>query len=99
VNDEERMAGGVIAKHEARGDVFTKNIHRSMPWLEHQAYFTTNPSLMTKAFMAENPWPKRPDQCEGVMGIELRRKGFRFAFVGDGEPWVSHHGSRNGFGY
>jgi hypothetical protein len=99
VNQEEIEAGGVVAKHRGRGDVFVEKMHRALPWLDHQAYFTTNPSLMTRTFMAENLWPARMDECEGVMGIELRHKGFHYAFAGEGEPWVRHHGTRSGFGY
>lgn len=69
-------------------------------WLEHRSYFTTNPSLMRRAFMAEHPWPDYPDQCEGRFGIDLIQAGYSFGVWGDGSPWVEHIGAaRTGFGY
>ena len=64
--------------------------------------FTTNPSLMRRQFMAENPWPAEYDQrCEGLFGIDLRERGYSFGAWGSGEPWVRHLGrrDRSGWGY
>lgn len=69
------------------------------PWLEHTAYFTTTPSLMTRRFMADNPWPAYPEQCEGRFGIDLAHRDRTFGVWGDGTPWVRHTGQRSGFGY
>jgi hypothetical protein len=69
-------------------------------WLLHRSYFTTNPSLMRTAWMAENPWPDDNEPfCEGRFGIDLVERGFHFGVWGYGEPWVQHIGQRTGFGY
>lgn len=99
VNDVEREAGGVVAKHQARGDLFESQTTEGVPFLRHSAYLTTNPSLMRNSFMAQNPWPEHESECEGKFGIELRQRGYSFAILGDGEPWVDHIGVRSGFGY
>lgn len=94
VNREEFICGGVIGKHRARGDKF---LDRGR-WLEHTAYWTTTPNLMTRTFMEEHPPPSGPE-CEGKMGAELRAQAFTFGAWGDGEPWVDHTGVRSGTGY
>jgi hypothetical protein len=114
-NTAELAAGGVVANQRARGSEFIERtlwatsawFHRdgpgdtALPWLDHDAYFTTNPSLMTTAFMAENPWPTEyTSWCEGRFGIDLKARGHRFGIVGQAEPWVEHVGTRDeGFGY
>jgi hypothetical protein len=73
---------------------------RSHRWLRHRSYFTTNPNLMRRAFMADNPWPPRYEaQCEGLYSMDLRELGLDFAVWGSGVPWVEHVGVRSGFGY
>ena len=103
VNNEERAAGGVIEKHIGRGDVFSKILSHGddfdISWLSHRAYFTTNPSLMRKEFMYLNPWPDYERECEGRFAFDLRDRGYCFGIVGNGEPWVTHIGVRNGKGY
>lgn len=94
VNADEREHGGVIAKHIHRGDDFTDRGR----WLEHTAYWTTTPNLMTREFMVENGWPSGPE-CEGKMGAAMRAQAFTFGAWGDGEPWVEHTGQRTGKGY
>lgn len=104
VNPAEKAAGGLF---ESRPSEYVKQVERpddfetgrTIPWLQHDRYFTTNPSLMTRSFMEANPWPPYDEQCEGRFGIDLREKGFRFAALGEGEPWVRHIGERDGFGY
>jgi hypothetical protein len=113
-NAAERAAGGLYEAHpeafEARtewfdwfggppGDPETPHELRERPWLDHAAYFTTTPSLMTRGFMAENPWPVYPSECEGRFGLDLVGRGYRFAVWGSGEHWVTHIGTRSGFGY
>lgn len=92
VNSQEILAGGL---YESRRDEY--EAHDG--WLEHRSYFTTNPSLMRRTFMVENPWPEYPDQCEGKFGIDLLAQGFTFGVWGDGQPWCKHVGARTGFGY
>lgn len=97
-NATERAAGGLV---ESRPDDFTLCTIGTTgeDYLEHRAYFTTTPSLMTRRFMAENPWMSYVDQCEGKFGLDLVERGYHFAVWGDGEPWVTHIGERTGFGY
>jgi hypothetical protein len=92
VNAEEKAAGGL---YESRPGQYAKRDG----WLEHSAYLTTNPSLMSAEFMRRNPWPDYPDRCEGRFGIDLLDAGYRFGAWGTGEPWVRHIGERTGFGY
>lgn len=93
VSREEQAAGSVLARHGDRHVVQDGHV-------EHDYYFTTNPSLMRTAFMRENPWTLEDRECEGKFGIRLREQGYRFAVLGDGaEEYVEHIGIRNGFGY
>lgn len=98
VNEAERRAGGIFdlirPEFEARLSIATAG-----PWLSHRAYFTTNPSLMRRTFMAENPWPDYPTECEGQFGMDLVERGYHFGVWGDGTPWVEHVGVRTGEGY
>ena len=101
VNATERKAGGLF---ESRRADYT--LHRGRHrWLEHGAYFTTNPSLMRVAFMHEFPFGddrrRLPYdiECEGKYGVMLVEHGWRFAVMGDGTPWVKHIGQRTGIGY
>lgn len=95
VNDRERRAGGLFESYEG-----------AKRWEQHDwgliqsdYVMTTNPSLMRRAFMWENPWPEHEEECEGKFGIELREKGYRGAVYGDGSPWCRHIGVRTGKGY
>lgn len=102
-NKTEKQAGGL---YESRRDDYTlctlggAHVDRDpLDYLEHRAYFTTNPSLMRWTFMYDNPWPAYNEQCEGRFGIELVERGYTFGAWGRGEPWVEHTGKRTGFGY
>lgn len=104
-NDEERAAGGLIQSRRSaflprRSAVPFDGVELRCDWLEHRSFFTTNPSLMRREFMRENPFPDDGvSECEGRFGIELVRCGYRFGYWGDGHPWVSHVGVRDGVGY
>jgi hypothetical protein len=97
-NSSERAAGGLFesrrGQYHARISLATQG-----PWQSHSAYFTTNPSLMRRTFMAENPWPDYGVECEGLFGIDLIERGYTFGVWGDGTPWVEHVGIRTGKGY
>jgi hypothetical protein len=68
--------------------------------LRHRSFFSTNPSLLRRDFMVENPWPADGEPfCEGRFGLELVQKGYSFGIWGDGDIWVDHIGRREGFGY
>jgi hypothetical protein len=94
VNDQEIAAGGLF---ESRAREYVP--HGEPAWLEHTSYFTTNPSLMRRQFVADNPWPEHGERCEGLFGMELVARGYRFGVWGSGEPWCNHIGVRTGFGY
>lgn len=111
VNARERAAGGL---YESRPGEYRRRRLRAQenpvgardePYLTHRSYFTTNPSLMSVAFMAAWPFPVGPSrlpydiECEGRYGIDLVHGGYQFAVMGDGEPWVEHIGVRDGEGY
>ena len=112
VNKQEVAAGGLV---ESRGGVDggtyvskvstwgigTPGSPREMyDWLEHSAYFTTNPSLMRIGFMRDLPWPLQYErECEGRYGLDLVEKGFTFGVWGEGDPWVDHIGHRDGKGF
>lgn len=100
VNEREIAAGGL---YESRRDdytlQFTSSESEAWPFLEHRAYFTTNPSLMRRGFLEGNPWPHYEQFCEGKFGVDLVETGWSFGVWGAGEPWVRHTGERTGFGY
>ncbi|MDR7492174.1 MAG: hypothetical protein QN122_12080 [Armatimonadota bacterium] len=94
VSAEEVAAGGLVA---SRPGTFTSR----GAYLEHEAYFTTNPCLLRASFLRGvclPLWPESP-HCEGRFGCLLRSLGYRFAIWGQGEEWVEHVGQRDGFGY
>ena len=98
-NAKEKRSGGVVQSFPALTFAPHPPLTEHPVWLEHDAYFTTNPSLMRTRFMLDNQWPEYEDQCEGRYGIDLRQRGYRFAVWGDGAPWVRHIGTRDGKGY
>lgn len=98
VNDREREAGGVYHVHSP--DSYRLRQDGDHLWLEHGINFTTNPSLMRREVMAENPWPDYKSQCEGRFSADFLERGYRFAYWGQGEPWVNHVGQlRTGHSY
>lgn len=98
VNDAERDAGGIY--QHRRGDYTLRGAGSGSTWLEHHAYFTTNPALQRTSLARAFPWPT-DDQCEGMYGIRMRQAvpATTFGAWGNGDPWVRHIGEREGFGY
>ena len=99
VNEAEKAAGGLF---ESRPGQWELRETGGVEWLEEREFFTTNPSLMRRDFMAQNPWPDGGEPyCEGRFGVGLRERGYSFGFLGRGEVWVNHVGtrSRTGHGY
>lgn len=97
-SQEEHTAGGL---YELRRHDFEAVNHRdgSVWWLR-TPWFTTNPSLMPRSFMAANPFPDDGvAHCEGRFGASLREKGYEFGTWGNGEVYTRHVGQRTGFGY
>lgn len=110
-NEREKAAGGLF---ESRPGEYEKrfpfrfeqvagqnHIADVNTWLAHRSYFTTNPSLMLRQFIAANPWPDHTHFCEGKFGIELLAKGYSFGAWGDGSVYARHTGvrTRTGYGY
>lgn len=92
-SDEEKAAGGLFELRRAD--------FQAMPngWLR-QPYFTTNPSLMRRDFMAANPFPDDGEpHCEGRFSIALREQCWSFGTWGDGSVYVNHIGRRDGSGH
>jgi hypothetical protein len=98
-NPEEIEAGGVI---QVRPDEFVTHVDRDdRVWLEHDLFFTTNPSLYRRTLIEMFDWPAAAES-EGNFSGNLRHAGFRFAYWGskDDPPAVHHIGDvRVGKGY
>lgn len=105
-NEEERAAGGLIARH--RQAYHPAGDEAGQVWLEHRLFWTTNPSLYRRE-VCNIDWPDRP-QSEGHFTLQLLRDGLgdvagddlRFGYWGrpDDGPWVEHIGvERAGHGY
>jgi hypothetical protein len=98
-NDEEVAAGGVI---QVQPDEFVTHMDRDdNVWLEHNLFFTTNPSLYQRSLIEMFDWPAGP-QSEGRFSAKLREAGFTFGYWGakDDPPAVHHIGhTRVGMGY
>jgi hypothetical protein len=99
-NEAEKAAGGII---ERDPDSFHEVTDGSDIWTEHNAFFSTNPSLYRASLPLEVPWPQAPE-CEGRFTFAIRSQipNARFAFWGAkfDSPWVSHIGTKRvGNGY
>jgi hypothetical protein len=97
VSDEEVAAGGFLNTDPER---FTRRGSGSVAWIEHRAYWTTNPSLIRREVCELHPWPEGPE-CEGIFTRQLldARPDVTFGIWGVGTPWVEHVGVRAGVGY
>lgn len=92
----EREKGGILG-HPI--DAFDPAGADGSAWLEHQRFFTLNPTLIPRRILGE-PWP-RTQHSEAVFGRRLfEDPDRRAALWGTGEPWVRHLGEvRAGAGY
>lgn len=98
VNEREEQAGGVYQMHPPSD--YRPQQEAGARWLEHRINFTTNPSLMRRQVMVDNPWPDYSSECEGKFSADFLARGYHFAYWGDGEPWVAHDGPmRTGHSY
>lgn len=98
VSEPEKKAGGLL---KIDPDRFKRRGSGTSRWIEHRAYWTTNPSLFLRTFAASAPaWPV-VDRCEGIFTATLLEQNpeTRFGIWGDGTPWVNHAGERVGVGY
>lgn len=103
VNGAEVAAGGLLQSRPGAWrprDCWVGNPPRHVHWLEHEEWFTTNPSLIPTSVLAAHPLVVE-DECEGRYGLRLRSLGRRFAYLGrlDDPPAVRHIGARTGTGY
>lgn len=99
-NAEERAAGGVV---EAHPDWYAAIADPEAQWLEHRAFWTTNPHLVRHSFIASHDWPKGRNS-EGRFALNLYRSepNARAGYWGSRESgeWVEHIGEqRVGNGY
>lgn len=89
-NERERAVGGFVLDHPREAFV-ARPTH-----LEHQRFFTCNPSLMRTATFAEHMWPDEDPQgrqgSETVYSRKLFRHGLVSGLWGQGERWVTHLG-------
>lgn len=107
VNDVERKAGGVVEMwpdeyaDRAMTIVEPDCSGRELAWLDHELYFTTNPSLYRRSLL-DLEWPDCP-ASEQVFTAKCLRAGLRFALYGTRAeaPRVTHLGDnrREGRGY
>lgn len=90
--EPELEAGGII---EQDPGAYTKR----EGYLEHSKYFTTNPCLYKRTLIRKYHWPAARNS-EVHYTRNLVRRGYRFAYLGDGTPYVSHIGEeRTNLGY
>jgi hypothetical protein len=99
-NDIERAAGGVIECHPHEYDDRTDG---DLAWLEHNLFWTTNPSLYRRSLITQEGWPYGI-RSEGRFTsiLRARHRNWRFAYWGarDSGEWVTHIGNeRAGSGY
>jgi hypothetical protein len=61
-------------------------------YVVHRDHFTANPSLFRRS-LVKTPWPSG-SSSERLFGDRvLREREARFAYWGDGTPWISHIGA------
>lgn len=88
-------AGGIV---EEDPTAYEHREHEGLRYLVHRKFFTTNPCVYRRSLIRLG-WPNTA-HSETRFGRMLTSKGYRFAFLGDGEPWVSHIGvERTNHGY
>lgn len=83
------MEGGILGWPE---EAFTpRDQGNGHGRLEHRLFWTMNPSLIRRT-IADQQWPQAASS-ERVFGDRLlRNPQTRFAFWGDGTPWIGHLG-------
>lgn len=83
LNDRERTPDTILG-HPC--DAF----ERRETYLEHQRFFTCNPSLFRRT-LAERSWPSGA-HSEAVYGRALFASGLKSGLWGQGEQWITHIG-------
>lgn len=68
-------------------------------WLVHQKFFTTNPSVYRRSLIMSAQWPN-VRHSETAFTRRMVQRGHRFAFLGEGDSYVTHIGvERTNHGY
>lgn len=90
-NSDEISAGGVVELHP---DWFTEKQCNGTTYLEHRAFYSTNPNLMPFA-ITQYGWPN-VEHSEGVFSAQLKDLGYSFAYWGarSDPPAVNHIGAQ-----
>jgi hypothetical protein len=83
----ELKAGSIINEDPDAYDHKRKGMLR---WMEHSKFFTTNPCLYPSTVLKVG-WPNMKNS-ERMFTRQLTKRGYRFAFLGDGEQWCTHIG-------
>lgn len=81
--------GGILGWPPAS---FTKQHLNGTTWLEHRLFFTANPSLFRRTLTGQQ-WPNGPSSERLFGDALLKDPAARFAFLGEGQPWISHIGA------
>jgi hypothetical protein len=90
-------AGGIIEQYPERYTPIHQNGHSR---IEHREYFTTNPCVFRRSLVREQPWPDVASSERVYTATLNRDPQARFAYWGDGAPWIRHIGAeRAGTGY
>lgn len=91
----EMDVGGIVQEDP---DAYAARRAGELAWLEHRKTFTTNPCLYRRTLL-NTRWPDVA-HSESAFSRQLVRRGHRFAFMGNGETWVTHIGvERTQHGY
>lgn len=91
----EIRVGGIIAE---RPETYEHLSADGIPYLRHRNFWTTNPCVYRRSLI-DDGWPDSRGS-EQVFGRGQWKQGRYAAFIGDGEPWVTHIGDeRVGIGY
>jgi len=92
-------AGGLIQALQARGEDVTPNTNGTDVWFEHQATWSSNPTVFRGgAWVRQHPWPSG-EGSEYRFGRQLVSEDYYFAYYGDDIEFVEHIGQRSGFGH
>lgn len=101
-NDVEAAAGGIVESHP---DWYEDKSDGLREWLEHSAFFTTNPCVFRRSLM-NIPWPRHTPGCysEGTYHQMIKRLGTietpgpetRYAYWGNrcSGVWTHHIGHK-----
>jgi hypothetical protein len=95
----ELASGGMIERFDP--ELFTERSQNGTTWIEHRQFYSLNPHLTRRSFIAAHPWPARPNS-EHHFGRQLfARPGITSGIWGSkgDAPWATHFGERVGSGY